>query len=144
MVVERILAVDKYYQEEICPLLAEQETIAEKLRTFCLLVFRHMEVLGKNDIKTAYYIQIGPNPKVSGTMTENRDLYRILAELIAEGQEKGEFRSDLNGTDLAKTVMHNIRGVSYDWCLPSSRFGLEEEGAILLAVLCAGLKVPGK
>ncbi|MFH1136893.1 MAG: TetR/AcrR family transcriptional regulator [Pseudomonadota bacterium] len=140
LVVERILAVDKYYREEIFPALADLETAADKLLTFCRLVFRYMDLLGKKVINTAYYIQIGPNPKVSGAMTEKRELYRIVEELIDEGRATGEFRGDISGTELTQTVMHNIRGVIYDWCLPHSRFDLEEAGEIMLRVLCAGLR----
>ena len=140
LVVERILAVDKYYREEIFPRLSDLPTVTDKLLTFCRLVFRHMDQLGKKVINTAYYIQIGPNTKVAEAMTEKRELYLLVEELIVEGREKGEFRTDLPAADLVQAVMHNIRGVIYAWCLPSSKFDLEAIGETTLSLLCTGLK----
>ena len=140
LVVERILRVDAHYRKNIFPGLAGLETVDEKIRTFCRLVFRHMQVLGKPMVKAAYYIQIGRNAKVSGMMTEIRELYDIIEELIFEGQQKGEFRDDMSADRLRKVAVHNIRGLIYNWCLPHSDFDLEEAGEDMLAVLHAGLK----
>ncbi len=140
LVIERILLVDTHYRDEIFPRLASLPTVDEKVRTFCRLVFRHMHVLGKSLIKTAYYIQIGQNAKVAGMMTEKRELYNIVEELIIEGQGKGEVRDDMSVAQLTQVVLHNIRGLVYNWCLSSSSFNIEEAGEIMLDVLCAGLR----
>ncbi|ACL05761.1 TetR/AcrR family transcriptional regulator [Desulfatibacillum aliphaticivorans] len=140
LVVERILAADSHYREEIFPRLAAMNSVSDKLKLFCHLVFEHMEILGKNVIRTAYLIQIGHNAKLSGQMTEKRELYRIVEELIQEGQARREFRENSSSTDLTQVVMHNIRGLIYNWCLPSSQFSLLEAGEEMTEVLCSGLK----
>ncbi|MBI9077894.1 MAG: TetR/AcrR family transcriptional regulator [Desulfatibacillum sp.] len=140
LVVERILAADNHYRDEIFPCLASMGAVTDKLRLFCRLVFEHMEFLEKNVVKTAYLIQIGHNSKVSTVMTEKRELYKIVEELIVEGQARMEFRDDASPADLTQVVLHNIRGLIYNWCLSTSQFGLSEAGEGMLDVLCAGLK----
>ena len=140
LVLEKILAVDDYYRQEVCPQLEGLETATEKLRTFCRRVFNYMIAMDKSVIKTAYFVQIGHNDKVSAVMTEKRGLYEIVGELIAEGVEKGEFRDDLSVTMLTQVVMHNVRGVIYNWCLSTSKYDLEEAGDVMLEVLCSGLR----
>ena len=140
LVVERILAADTHYREEIFPCLAAMNTVTEKLRLFCRLVFEHMEFLEKNVVRTAYLIQIGYNAKVSSVMTEKRELYKIVEELIKEGQARQEFRNDISAPQLTRVVVHNIRGLIYNWCLPTNQFELVESGGEMLDVMCAGLK----
>lgn len=140
LVVEMILSVDTHYREDIFPSLAVLETVEAKIRTFCRLVLRHMQNLGKPLLKTAYSIQIGHNAKVAGFMTDRRELYDIVEELIIEGREKGEFRADMTAVALRQVAIHNIRGLIYNWCLPGSDFDLEEAGENMLNVLCSGLK----
>ena len=140
LVVESIMLADTHYREAIFPGLADLKTVDEKIRTFCRLVFEHMLFLGKPMVKVAYQIQIGHNIKVSGMMTEIRELYNIIEELIAEGQERGEFRTDMPAASLRKVAIHNIRGLMYNWCLPHSDFDLKQAGEDMLAVLLAGLK----
>jgi len=140
IVMERILAVDHHYRDDILPQVANLGTVAEKLLVFCRLFLTYMNELGKETVRVAYYIQIGYDRKISSLIAERRELYKILEELVIEGQHNGEFRDDLTSTQIAQALMHNIRGIVYNWCLPISKFSIEEYGESLLRIIISGLK----
>jgi TetR/AcrR family transcriptional regulator, cholesterol catabolism regulator len=139
IVMERVLAVDHHYRDVLLPQVAGLETAAEKLVVFFRLFLAYMDELGKETVRSAYHIQIGYDKKISSPIAERRELYRILEELVLEGQRNGEFRTDLTGAEIAQVLMHNIRGIVYNWCLPISKFSIEQFGESMLSILVAGL-----
>jgi AcrR family transcriptional regulator len=140
LVMERILAVDHYYRDEILPRIANLRTAGEKLLGFLRLFFAYMNEVGKETVRSAYQVQIGYDKKLSSIIAERRELFRILEEIVSEGQKSGEFRTDMTSTQLTQVLMHGARGIIYNWCLPISRFDIEEYGESLLLILIAGLK----
>ncbi len=140
IVMERILAVDYYYRDNILPQVADLTSATEKLLVFCRLFLAYMNELGKETVRSAYHVQIGYDKKLSSIIMERRELYKILEGFVLEGQKSGEFRIDLTSTQITQVLMHNIRGIVYNWCLPISKFSIEEFGENLLRILIAGLK----
>ena len=116
------------------------ETAAEKLVVFFRLFLAYMHELGEETVRSAYHIQIGYEKKLSSLIAERRELYKILEELVSEGQHNGEFRTDLTSAQIAQVLMHNVRGIVYNWCLPISKFSIEESGESLLSIVVAGLR----
>jgi AcrR family transcriptional regulator len=139
IVMERVLAVDQHYRDVILPQVTGLETAAEKLVVFFRLFLAYMHELGKETVRSAYHIQIGYDKKISSLIAERRELYKILEELVSEGQHNGEFRTDLTSAQITQVLMHNVRGVVYNWCLPISKFSIEESGENILGILIAGL-----
>ena len=142
IVLERMLAVDEHYRTDILPLVENLESSIDKVLTFVRLVIDHMAELGKATVRTAYLTQIGYDEKLSAIMTEKRTLYKIIQALVAEAQDKGELRSDLTSAQITQVVMHNIRGIVYNWSLSPSKFDLQEAGEDLIQVLSTGLHKP--
>ena len=142
IVMERILSVDQYYREKILPQVVNLNTASDKLLGFFRLFFAYMNELGKETVRSAYQVQIGYDKKVSTIIAERRELFLILEKFISEGQRSGEFRTDMTNTQLTQVLMHGLRGIIYNWCLPVSKFSIEEFAESLLLVLIAGLKRP--
>ncbi len=142
IVLERMLAVDEHYRTDILPLVENLGSSIDKVLSFVRLVIAHMAELGKATVRTAYLAQIGSNEKLSTIMTEKRTLYKIIQSLVAEAQDKGELRSDLTSAQITQVIMHNIRGIVYNWCLSPSKFDLQEAGEDLIRVLSTGLYKP--
>jgi TetR/AcrR family transcriptional regulator, cholesterol catabolism regulator len=140
IVIERMLAVDEHYRSDILPRVAGLKSGMDKILAFVRLLLKHMNELGKVTVKTAYYTQIGYDQKLSAIMTEKRTLYKIIQELVTEGQEKGELRNDLSSTEITQAIMHNIRGIVYDWCLSTSKFDIEQAGEDLIKILATGIR----
>jgi len=142
IVLERMLAVDEHYRTDILPLVENLESSIDKVLSFVRLVIAHMAELGKATVRIAYLTQIGYDEKLSAIMTEKRTLYKIIQALVAEAQEKGELRSDLSSAQITQVIIHNIRGIVYNWCLSPSKFDLQEAGEDLIQVLSTGLHKP--
>jgi TetR/AcrR family transcriptional regulator, cholesterol catabolism regulator len=140
IVLERMLAVDEHYRTDILPQLEGIESGTEKILSFVRLVIKHMDELGKITVRTAYATQIGSDQKLSAIMTEKRTLYKIIQSLVIEAQDKGELRNDLSSHKITQVIMHNIRGVVYNWCISASKLDLQEAGEDLISVLSTGLE----
>jgi AcrR family transcriptional regulator len=140
IVIERMLAVDEHYRTDLLPQVADVDPGTDRLLAFVRLVLIHMKELGKVTLRTAYSTQIGFDQRLSAIMTEKRTLYKIIQELVTESQEKGELRRDLSSAAITQAIMHNIRGVVYDWCLSTSKFDIELAGEDLIKILSTGLR----
>jgi TetR/AcrR family transcriptional regulator, cholesterol catabolism regulator len=139
IVLERMLAVDEHYRTDILPQVQDMESSIDKILSFVRMVIIHMAELGKVTVRTAYLTQIGSDHKLSSIMTEKRTLYKIIQTLVAEAQNKGELRNDLSSSQITQVIMHNIRGIVYNWCLSPSKFDIQEAGEDLIRVLATGL-----
>ena len=142
IVLERMLTVDEHYRTDILPQVESMASSIDKILSFVRLVIIHMDELGKATVRTAYLTQIGYDQKLSAIMTEKRTLYKIIQALVTGAQDKGELRKDLSSSQITQVIMHNIRGIVYNWCLSTSKFDLQEAGEDLIRVLSTGLHKP--
>ena len=140
IVLERMLAVDEHYKTDILPQLEGIESSTEKILSFVRLVIKHMDDLGKVTVRTAYSAQIGSDLKLSAIMTEKRTLYKIIQAMVKEAQDKGNLRDDMSSNQITQVIMHNIRGVVYNWCISASKLELREAGEDLISILSTGLQ----
>ena len=146
VVVEMVLILDEYYRTELLPQVAELDSGLEKILTFVRLLIGHMKKLGKDAIRTVYYLQIG-STEITGIMTDRRVLYKIIQQLVVEAQDSGDLRDDLSSNELTGIIMYNVRGILYSWGLSTSKFDIEDAVQGLVKVLATGLekqKVPRK
>ena len=139
ILVERVLILDDYYKLQILPQLAAIDPGVEKVVSFVRLMLRHLKGLGKDAIRAVYYTQIG-SKEITSVMTEKRILYKIIQHLVEEAQNSGKLRDDLSSNELTQIIMHNIRGILYNWGLSTSKFDIEESAEGLIKVLATGLQ----
>lgn len=64
----------------------------------------------------------------------NRFYYRLIPQLIEEGQEKGEFSTKESAENLADTYASLERGLIYDWCVKGGSYSLREKSKKLLPI----------
>ena len=57
-------------------------------------------------------------------LDRNRVYFRLLREVIARGQSRGELRADLSVNEIMKAYALMERGLMYDWCLCSGEYSL--------------------
>lgn len=91
-------------------------------------------------IHVIYSTQLSYQNKDTFIINENRPLYLILNQIIKDGQEAGEFKDDINPSELTKLINRSIRGTLYDWCLYNGEFDLLESGMELLSIIIEGIK----
>jgi 5-bromo-4-chloroindolyl phosphate hydrolysis protein len=70
-------------------------------------------------------------------LNKERFYYKLIPQLIAEGQEKGEFRREETAEVLAETYASLERGLIYDWCVKGGKESLSEKGEKILPVYLA-------
>lgn len=140
IVVERVLMLDEHYRLDFVPQIAKLESPRERLLTFIRMALKHTNELGKESIRSVYRLQIGSDPKLAAILTDKRALYTILQQLVFTAQQSGEIRNDLPSKRITQVIMHNLRGILYNWGLVSSNFDLEEAAEDLIKVLATGLQ----
>lgn len=73
-------------------------------------------------------------------MDHNRIYYRLIRQIAAEGQEKGELRDDISANEVAKLYALCERGLLYDWCLCSGSYSLKNYAAAVMPMFLGSLK----
>ena len=61
-------------------------------------------------------------------LNSNRFYYKLIMQVISEGQEKGEFRKEEPAEKLAEKYASLERGLIYDWCVKKGESSLLEAG----------------
>lgn len=138
IILEEFKRMDAHYVK-VAAEISSLESSIEKLRAFSREAVKLMSDLGVTMMKVVYHSQIAPGMKRPYLTDNRRVLYKITSELIQEGQEKGEIRSDLPGDGLATMLISCFRGQIYHWCLSNGSFDLLGTCDILLDLIVDSL-----
>ena len=57
-------------------------------------------------------------------LDHNRTYYKVLRQIISQGQEKGELRRDLSVNEISKAYALCERALMYDWCISGGSYSL--------------------
>ena len=57
-------------------------------------------------------------------LDRNRIYYRVLRQIVLEGQERGQIRSDMTSNDLTRAYALCERAILYDWCICNGEYSL--------------------
>jgi AcrR family transcriptional regulator len=127
--IEQFRKIDDYYEDweqthkaSDCP-SAQLLSFVKGLTQF-VVEDLHLDIL-----KVVYTSQISLTSAVPKSLSDKtRPYFLIISRIISQGQQKGEFRTDLTVEDIAELITRSIRGLLYDWCLYEGAFDLEQEG----------------
>lgn len=61
-------------------------------------------------------------------LDRNRFYYKLLRKIFLEGQECGEFRTDMSVNELVKLYAVAERALLYDWCICNGEYSLKSYG----------------
>ena len=67
-------------------------------------------------------------------LNKERFYYKLIPQLIEEGQKSGEFRTDETAEAAAETYASLERGMIYDWCVKGGKESLVEKGQKIIPV----------
>lgn len=138
IILEEFMRMDEHYLK-VAQDISGLESSREKLRVFNREAIKLMSDLGATMLKVVYHSQIAPNMKRPYLTNSRRSLYRITNQLIREGQERGEVRSDLQSEEMASMFINCFRGQIYHWCLSNGSFDLMETCGKLMDILLESL-----
>lgn len=129
IIVGEFWKIDEYYAEYAAKNLKRYKTAREKLLAFTRAQMRYVrDVIGIQNLKILYAnqtIQPGTDKIITN---RKRQWVSIIAAIIAEGQELGEFRTDLDAEAMALLFNRSARAVFLDWCILDAQFDLVKEG----------------
>jgi AcrR family transcriptional regulator len=129
IIVDEFWKIDAYYAEYSERNLKRYKTAREKLLAFTRAQMRYVrDVIGLQNLKILYAnqtIQPGSNKII---MSEERQWVKIISEIMQEGQDGGEFRTDMDARRMALLFNRSARAVFLDWCILDAQFDLVKEG----------------
>ena len=74
-------------------------------------------------------------------LDHNRAYYRILRQIITEGQRRGELRSDLSVNEISKLYALCERGIMYDWCICNGDYSIRQYARTVLPAFLDHVRV---
>jgi AcrR family transcriptional regulator len=132
---EKFKEIDEYYENEIVQIIENISLNKDKLAVFFHLQMKYIENdLGWDVVRTIYEVELNTE-RESFFLIPDRPLYRILKKIFKDGQENGEFRTDLTPDDMLKIALRVMRGILYDWSIHKANFSLEKEQEILFSMM---------
>ena len=133
IIVEEFWNIDAYYQEYASKNLHRYETAREKLLAFTRAQMRYVrDEVGNASLKILYANQATQTGTEKMITKRDRSWPKIIAGIILEGQDRGEFRKDLPAERLALLFNRSARGVFIDWCVEDGSFDLVKEGVSVM------------
>lgn len=133
IIVEEFWKIDRYYADYASRNLRRYQGPEEKLRAFTRAQMRYVrDEVGNDSLKILYVNQTIQRGGDKVIVNPDRQWYRIVSGVIAEGQEAGVFRTDADSGSLAYGFNRSMRSVFLDWCITDAAFDLVKEGLACL------------
>jgi len=70
----------------------------------------------------------------------NRVYYKLLRQIVLEGQANGELRDDLSVNEIVKLYAMSERGLLYDWCLCNGDYSLKQYAKTVMPMFLTGIR----
>ncbi len=129
---------EKY--EELLPQMDPQMNAYDKLMFLNQELFAMIENEISLDLLARMYAAQLTTSDEKHLMDHNRIYYRLIRQIAAEGQEKGELRSDISANEIAKLYALCERALVYDWCLCSGSYSLKNYARAAMPLFLGNLK----
>jgi len=73
-------------------------------------------------------------------LSRNRTYYKLLRQIITQGQENGELTTDYTVGEIVKAYAMFERGLMYDWCLSSGEYSLSQYTKTMMPMFLEGFR----
>lgn len=73
-------------------------------------------------------------------LNQNRYYYKVLMQIIEEGQNKKQLKNERSSRELMKIYAMQERSILYDWCICEGNYPLASYGIELLSIFMQGFK----
>lgn len=127
---------EKY--EELMETMDPQMGVIEKL------VFMNQELflMIENTVSVDILSRLFASQLVSGSerslLDPARMYYKLLRQIVIEGQQKGVFRKEFTTMDITRAYAMFERGIMYDWCINGGNYSICQYSAQLMPQFLAG------
>ncbi len=117
-----------------------RETMNPALNPFEKLILMNKELflmientISIDMLARLFSVQLLTKDKVNLT-DHNRTYYKLLREIVLEGQKDGFFREDVTVNDIIKAYAMFERGIMYDWCLCNGEYSICQYSSTILPI----------
>ena len=137
VLIQMIREYDDYY-DRIAGSFRKTDNAAAKIKSTVQSAGSFtQDVTGHDLLRVLYTNQISGGKK---ELYSDRSLYRIISDLIREGQKNGEFHLSLPGDILADSLIIWIRGMFFEWVMREGAFNLKERCEQLASFFCDSIR----
>lgn len=130
---------DKY--EELLPTLDPEGDSFEKLMYLNREVFGMIETSVSRELLASLYSSQLVTRGEKHLLDRNRLYYRLLNEIAAEGQKRGELVTSMSSYDITKMYALCERALLYDWCICNGEYSLCQYAREMMPVFLAGFRL---
>lgn len=115
---------DKY--EELLPTLEPGQNAFDKLIYLNQELFGMIETTVSRELLAFLYSSQLVTKGEKHLLDRNRLYYRLLNEIVSEGQKKGELTTGMSSYEITKMYALCERALLYDWCICNGEYSLKE------------------
>lgn len=128
VLVEQFHRIDSHYIN-VFNNISKDDNASNKLRALIGAMCDYCKnTCGVNAIQVIYANQVSSNKHSKILDNKNRPFYTFIRETVAQGQNNGEFRCDIELEKMVELIARYCRALLYDWCLYNDSFDLQIEG----------------
>lgn len=77
-------------------------------------------------------------------LDHNRIYYKLLRQIVLEGQQRGELREDLPVSEIVRVYALCERALIYDWCLSEGDYSLQQYGRTMMPLFFGSFRAQHK
>lgn len=129
---------EKY--EEIMPTMPADMPCVEKLLYMNRELFGMIENTVSLELLTRLFSSQLITRGERHLLDRNRVYYRVLRQVISDGQSRGEIREDMTVNELCKLYAMCERGLMYDWCICNGDYSLKSYGAQVMPMILSSIR----
>lgn len=135
------------FEEEMVPIIeAAEKAVSEQTTAFDKIVAfitNHLRMVQESpDMAQLLEVELRQSSKFIHTYsgTKFKEYLDIIARIVAEGQENGEFRSDIHPSIFKQMLFGAIDQICLNWTLSKSKkYDLEKSGKQIAAITLNGI-----
>ena len=107
------------------------------------LAHLHLERLGRDkDLAVVFQVELRQSVKFMERFSESflQDYFKLIRQAIADGQQSGAFRKDINATTATKIFFGALDEMATNWVLSRRKYDLNAEADAVVDLFINGVK----
>lgn len=129
---------DKY--QELIPTLREDMDSFEKLMYLNQELFLMIDNSVSLDLVARMYSSQLVTAGEKHLMDHNRVYYKLLRQIVSDGQKKGELRADAAVNEIVKAYALCERALIYDWCISNGDYSLSQYAKTMMPIFLGNFR----
>ena len=129
---------DKY--QELIPTLQEERDSFEKLMYLNQELFLMIDNSVSLDLVARMYSSQLVTAGEKHLMDHNRVYYKLLRQIVSEGQKKGELKADATVNEIVKAYALCERALIYDWCISNGDYSLSQYAKTMMPIFLGNFR----